>query len=49
MINEPTAFAFSAVSMALTATVSTILVSIPMVRATLLSIALGVAPVVTSP
>ncbi|CAM9922609.1 unnamed protein product, partial [Hapterophycus canaliculatus] len=32
MVNEPTAFAFSAVAMALTATASTVLVSIPSVR-----------------
>ncbi|CAN0168087.1 unnamed protein product [Ectocarpus sp. 6 AP-2014] len=43
MVNEPTAFAFSAVSMALTATASTVLVSIPSVRTALLRLALGAA------
>ncbi|CAM9125624.1 unnamed protein product [Choristocarpus tenellus] len=41
MVNEPTAFAFSAVAMALTATASTVLVSIPVARKALLSVALG--------
>lgn len=43
MVNEPTAFAFSAVAMALTATASTVLVSIPVVRIALLRVALGAA------
>ncbi|CAN0357519.1 unnamed protein product, partial [Ectocarpus sp. 13 AM-2016] len=43
MVNEPTAFAFSAVSMALTATASTVLVSIPLVRTALVRLALGAA------
>lgn len=45
MVNEPTAFAFSAVAMALTATASTVLVSIPPIRSALLSIVLGAAAV----
>lgn len=49
MVDEPTAFAFSAVAMALTATASTVLVSIPSVRAALLSVALGASAVVPSP
>ena len=39
MVNEPSAFAFSAISMALTATVSTLLVTIPAVRTLLFAIA----------
>lgn len=49
MVDEPTAFAFSAVAMALTATASTVLVSIPPVRAALLSIALGASATLPSP
>lgn len=45
MVNEPTAFAFSAVAMALTATTSTILVSIPVVKKGLLAVALGASGV----
>lgn len=49
MVNEPTAFAFSAVAMALTATASTVLVSFPSVRAALLSVALGTASASLTP
>lgn len=45
MVNEPTAFAFSAVAMALTATTSTILVTIPVVKKALLAVALGASGV----
>ena len=40
--NEPDAFPFAAVSMALTASMSTILVTIPVVRKALIKIAIGV-------
>ncbi|CAM9174588.1 unnamed protein product [Ascophyllum nodosum] len=49
MVNEPTAFAFSAVAMALTATVSTVLVSIPAVKKALLTVALGASGVLQTP
>lgn len=49
IVNESTAFAFSAVAMALTATASTVLVSIPAVRAALLAVALGGSGVVPIP
>ncbi len=39
--NEPDAFPFSAIAMALTASMSTILVTIPIIRNTLIKIALG--------
>jgi putative effector of murein hydrolase len=39
--NEPDAFPFSAIAMALTASLSTVLVSVPMIRHTLIKIALG--------
>jgi putative effector of murein hydrolase len=39
--NEPDAFPFSAIAMALTASLSTVLVSVPLIRRTLIKIALG--------
>jgi putative effector of murein hydrolase len=39
--NEPDAFPFSAIAMALTASLSTVLVSVPLIRRTLIKVALG--------
>jgi putative effector of murein hydrolase len=43
MANEPSAFAFAAIAMALTATFSTALVSLAPVRAALIRVAMGAA------
>lgn len=49
IVDETTSFAFSAVAMALTATASTVLVSIPAVRTALLTVALGSSGLVATP
>ncbi|CAN0042825.1 unnamed protein product [Sphacelaria rigidula] len=49
IVDETTSFAFSAVAMALTATASTVLVSIPAVRTALLTVALGSSGLVVTP